>query len=169
MKPTFDIRGSLVPYERITVNLEEFEEVFVNSFDPDSTRYELFQNYKNYLSDFQNEVTEDFVQWVNGSFVTNKPNPGDIDFVNLIPTDIYQSKEAIIDQKFKLRGGKTIYKVDAYTMEIFEEGHPKNWNYQADRIYWDNWFSFTKKNRAKKKFQKGYLEIRFGKFKNSAR
>jgi len=33
---------------------------------------------------------------------------------------------------------------------------------EYDLVYWYNWFTETKKNRAKKKFKKGFVEIKFG-------
>ena len=84
MELTFDIRGNLMPYEKVRLTLSEFEELFVHSFDKQSTRYEIFENYSKFISDFKKEITPHFIQWVNGSFVSNKKNPNDIDFVTLI-------------------------------------------------------------------------------------
>ena len=38
----------------------------------------FFENYSQYLQDFQNEISPNFRQWINGSFVTNRTNPKDI-------------------------------------------------------------------------------------------
>lgn len=39
MELDFDINGHLIPYDKIRVSIEEFEEIFVNSFDENSTRH----------------------------------------------------------------------------------------------------------------------------------
>lgn len=157
----FDDKGYLKPYERITINIEEFEEFFIKNFEPDSTRREIYESYKNFLFDFRKEINPSFIQWINGSFVTNKTNPNDIDFVTLIDHNIYQKKRNVIDNRFRLKNAKEIYNVDAYTVEIYPEDHPKHSISKIDLVYWNNWFSKTKKNRAKKNFPKGYVEINF--------
>ncbi len=45
MEPSFDIRGNLKPYERIKLDAQEFKSTFVDSFDEDSVRYDLFDKY----------------------------------------------------------------------------------------------------------------------------
>ena len=97
MELTFDIRGNLIPYERTELFIDNFEEFFVDSFDIDSTRKEIFKNYQKYIHDFKEEVTSDFIQWINGSFATNKKNPRDIDFVTLINHADYSRNRELID------------------------------------------------------------------------
>ena len=46
MELNFDIRGNLKPYERIELSYEEFREFFVDSFEKDSTRYQIFEHYQ---------------------------------------------------------------------------------------------------------------------------
>ena len=123
MEPTFDIRGNLIPYKKIIFTLEEFKESFVDSFDSDSTRFEIFENYLEFIRDFQNEVTSNFTQWIDGSFISNKMNPNDIDFVTLINHEYYASHRELIDSKFRLKGAKETYGVDAYALDIFPEEH----------------------------------------------
>jgi len=60
-----------------------------------------------------------------------------------------------------LKGAKQWYSVDAYTVELFPEGHSKYLICQSDLVYWDNWFSKTKPDWRKRKFPKGYIEIKF--------
>lgn len=93
--------------------------------------------------------------------MTNKTNPKDIDFVTLISHDIYQEKRKLIDDKYRLRGGKELFEVDAYTIETYPESHKKFGISKIDLVYWDNWFSKTKRNRQGKSFPKGYIEITY--------
>ncbi len=162
MNLKFDTKGYLIPYERINVKFSEFEEFFVQSFNSNSSRFEILENYKKFIDEFSNQVTPNFTHWIDGSFVTNKVNPRDIDFATLIQHDIYKSKRELIDSNFRLKGGKVNYNVDAYTIEILPQGHKKYGVFEIDLVYWNNWFSKTKKNWAKKSFPKGYIEIDFG-------
>ena len=161
MELAFDIRGNLVPQERIELTLDEFRATFVEAFEVDSTRHEIFENYLVFIQDFQKEISETFTHWINGSFVSNKPNPNDIDFVTLIEHEIYEEKRDKIDAKFRLKGAKQWYNVDAYTVELFPEGHSKYLICKSDLVYWDNWFSKTKPDWRKRKFPKGYIEMKF--------
>jgi hypothetical protein len=158
---TFDIRGSLIPPEKIEIDISAFEDIFVNSFDINSSRYQIFENYKCFVSDFQKEVTPNFVHWINGSFTSNKDNPNDIDFVTLINYETFFEKENLINAKFRLKGAKTFYEVDAYTLIIYSENHKKHFFTKSDSSYWYNWFSKTKKNARKQSFNKGFLELKF--------
>ena len=165
MELTFDIRGNLHPYQKTKLSLNQFETFFVKSFREDSSRIELFANYLRFLDDFKKDITTDFIQWIDGSFISNKLNPNDIDFVTLIEHSVYQKKRTLIDYKFRLLKGKEFYGVDAYTVELFPKNDKNILICKSDLIYWDNWFSQTKKNWTKKQFPKGYIEIEFSTLK----
>ena len=106
MKLNFDMKGHLIPYERIKLNIKEFENFFIDQFDSESSRGIIFESYLRFVNDFQSEITPQFTQWIDGSFVTQKSNPRDIDFVTLIKHDTYKHKRHQIDSKFKLRKAK---------------------------------------------------------------
>ncbi len=163
MDLSFDIRGYLKPYEKIEIEFEEFKASFVESFEVSSTRQKIFSSYLEFLSRFEEEITPNFIQWIDGSFVTNKENPKDIDFVTLIDFDIFEKNEELIESKFRLRGAKANFGgLDAYALKVYPENHERKNITEYDKVYWKNWFSETKKNRLKKKYPKGFLEIKFG-------
>ncbi|MEM6964707.1 MAG: hypothetical protein AAF573_08085, partial [Bacteroidota bacterium] len=78
MELKFDIRGYLIPYEKNQIEFEEFKNNFVASFEEDSSRHEIFKSYMKYVEAFKSEVTPNFKQWINGSFVTNRKNPNNL-------------------------------------------------------------------------------------------
>lgn len=161
MEFTFDIRGNLVPPKKNEIDFDAFKTTFVDSFDMDSSRYQIFENYNKFVVDFQKTITPDFIHWINGSFVSNKENPKDIDFVTLIDYETFFEKESLIDKQFRLKGAKDFYGVDAYTLIIYPESHKKHFFTKSDSMYWYNWFSRTKKNAKKQSFNKGFLELKF--------
>lgn len=62
MEINFDSRGNLKPYEKIEVSSESFRKHFVDDFtDDNQRRVEIFDNYLNFLQEFKQEVTEDFI------------------------------------------------------------------------------------------------------------
>ena len=163
MELNFDIRGNLKPYKKIELDYIDFKQYFVDSFINSQTRNQIIENYEKFIDDFSKEVTENFVQWIDGSFVSNKENPKDIDFVSLIDFKTYEEKEQLIEAKFRLQGARVNYDlIDAYSIKVYPEGHKRRNITEFDKLYWQNWFSQTKKNRLKKKFPKGYIEIQFG-------
>lgn len=161
MELNFDIRGNLKPYERVELSYEEFVDFFVESFDKDSTRYQIFENYKKYTEDFQEKVTADFKQWINGSFVTNKKNPRDIDLVNLIGHEVFEGKESLIRGEFIRDAVPKNYRIDAYLVILYPENHKlHNWT-RSDLLHWNDWFTRSKMNKRRKRYPKGYIEINF--------
>ena len=161
MELIFDQRGNLQPYEKIRMSLDEFEVFFVEKFSNNGQRKQIFDNYLKFVNDFSAKVSSNFVQWINGSFVTAKEHPNDIDFVTIINHEIFESKETLIHKNFRLEGAKENYGVDAYTIRQYPKEHKKHTLYRSDWVYWYNWFSQTKKNRAKRKYPKGFIEIEF--------
>lgn len=163
MEIKFDSRGNLKPYEKIELSMDTFRKHFVDDFaDENKRRIEIFENYLNFLQAFKQKITEDFIQWIDGSFVTKKFTPIDIDFVTLIDYKIYKKHEAVIENKYRRQPARdTFGLVDAYVIKMYPLNHLQRWVSDCDLVYWKRWFSKTKKNRAKKKFAKGFIEIKF--------
>lgn len=93
MELIFDERGNLQPYEKIKLTLDEFEAFFIDKFPNNNQRKQIFNNYLEFVNDFSTQVSSHFIQWINGSFVTTKEYPNDIDFVTIISHEIFESKE----------------------------------------------------------------------------
>jgi len=53
------------------------------------------------------------------------------------------------------------YKIDAYLVRIYPKDHKDHIKTVSDLLYWEHWFGHTKKNRVKKRFQKGFIELTF--------
>ncbi len=81
----------------------------------------------------------------------------------MIDFNIHEENEKLIESKFRKKSARKIYgDIDSYFVKIFPKDHKKYFVGEFDLVYWRNWFSETKKNRFKKKFPKGFLEIKFG-------
>ena len=162
MKINFDIRGNLKPYERIKMNLEDFKENFVTSFGEDSTRHLIFETYEKFIQNFNEKISGDFRHWINGSFVSNKKNPKDIDFVNLVDYQIVETKEVLIKREFIKNAISKNQLLDAYLLILYPKSHKlRGWT-NSDLLYWNDWFTNSKMNKQRKRSPKGYIEINFG-------
>ncbi len=118
MELNFDIRGNLKPYEVIEVSMEDFQKTFVNAFEEEAIRQELFENYNQYMKDFSSLITKSFFQWIDGSFVSNKKKPNDIDLITVLDYRDYEKNKGILEKEFASFSGRKKYKVDAYILAI---------------------------------------------------
>lgn len=160
MELVFDERGNLKPYRAIEIDLKTFESVFATT----ELRKELYDKYLNYLLDLKKVIGQEthFYQWLNGSYVTKKEKPQDIDLVTFVDLQVYE-KELIKNDFLKSPYSEKIYGLDCYFVKIYPENHKRNFEFLADRAYWIDWFSKTnpKHHRNKLTFPKGYIEIKF--------
>ena len=172
MEIEFDLRGNLKPYGKIATTLDDFKDCFVVSFtDGNQRRTEIFNDYLKFIQAFKQEITQDFTHWIDGSFVTKKKLPEDIDFVTLIDYKVYEEFETLIENKYRRQAARDAFGlVDAYVVKMYPFTHSRRWVSEYDLVYWRGWFSETKKNRAKKRFStgspgEGFIEVRFGNLK----
>ena len=93
----FDKRGHLVPYNNIEISYETFISSFVENSPLKSTRHQIFAKFDSFLKEFCSEIYPNFKIWINGSFVTEKTNPNDIDFLIFINYEWYQLNEQKLD------------------------------------------------------------------------
>lgn len=154
----FDEFGNLTPYEVIETDLATLEAYFVTAFPKSETRKRLFENYLRYIYRFQDEVFPIFEQWINGSFVTQKENPKDIDIVTFLDYEVYEKRgDAILDKfwSFSLEDEG----IDSYIVRDFPENHSKFEKTVRSKKEWTNLYSGT---RGKFEY-KGFLKIIFEK------
>ena len=156
---TFNQSGLLVPDNKITSTIQELENEFVLKI-ASVKRREIFEAYVKYNEDFKKVCNLDELhQWINGSYVTQKNNPGDIDLVTFLDYKIVTKLGSKLDA-FKYPNSEIIYGVDAYIIEVYPQNHINNFRYVSDRAYWLDRFTKTRRIRGNR-LSKGFLEIKF--------
>ena len=160
---TYDFRGNLTPYTVIEMDFDNFQKHFVKAFPDSTTRLFIFGEYERYLSAFRELITEDFLQWIDGSFVSQKQNPRDIDIVTWIDFEIYQSKKELISKHFIGNAISFNFKVDNYILQNYPKNHEEYAYSMAQKAYWKDFFGHTRPNRAGNKLETGFVEIKFEK------
>lgn len=150
-----------MPYKNIKIRYSDFKLHFVEQADPPSSRPIIFERYEKYLEAFKKKVSPRFVQWINGSFVTKKKNPDDIDFVTFLDYKVYEEKELVVKDEFVRKSVLNSYGIDAYLVVIYPENHKLYSCTKSDTLYWYEWFSRTKMNKQRKRHHKGFVEITF--------
>ena len=123
---SFDNRGNLKPYEINIISIEEFRHTYVDAFSENERRSELFKCYQKYSDDLSKLITNDFYQWIDGSYVSNKQNPRDIDIVSILHYQDYESNLKILQQNFSSIASRTKYNVDGYIVVNYPDTHKKH-------------------------------------------
>lgn len=156
-KLTFDRNGNPQPPGIINILLDEFKNIYVDDFINSTTRQTIFNKWQVYVSDFKDQISLNFKQWVNGSYVTDKMNPRDIDLVNLIDyTNELNNKMDLISNFLTHGGSKDKYKVDGYFVQIYSPDDARYSLTLGWLNYWKNWFGHDRQKR-----EKALLEISF--------
>lgn len=151
----FDAQGNLKPYDIIYTDWPTFKAMFVDAFPRSSTRQVIFENFSVYMEKLVAIIGTGFHQWIDGSFVTRKLNPSDIDFVTFVDAGIYYANEHEIDTlRDYYRGHKT--RVDEYFVKKYPEAHKKYVFYHTDRLQWYNQFTTSRALKAK-----GFIQLNF--------
>ncbi|OYU84979.1 MAG: hypothetical protein CFE24_04080 [Flavobacterium sp. BFFFF2] len=156
---TFNHSGLLVPDHVIKSTVQELEDEFVLKLAT-GKRKEIFDAYIKYNEDFKRVCNLTALkQWIDGSFVTQIRNPGDIDLVTFLDYDIIQDLGSKLDD-FTYPNSEIIYGVDAYIIEVYPETHNDRFRYISDKAYWMDRFTKTRRFRGNR-LSKGFLEIQY--------
>jgi hypothetical protein len=154
----FNNRGHLIPNTNIKSSLGELEEEFVHKFN-NTKRSELYTKYLHYSTGLKKLLDNaDLIQWIDGSFVTKKAEPRDIDLITFIDDGKADLLGADIEQ-FKYPLSLEIFGVDAYLVKVYKRESKKYPLYIGDQMYWMDKFDKTYRNRSGQKLPKGFLEI----------
>jgi hypothetical protein len=151
---SFDDNGFLLPYKLVETDLETFEAVF--SFN--KHRQTLFEAYKDYLAELQSIIGSNFFQYINGSFVSLKEQPYDIDFVNFIDFEVFKIKQSRIEALNNRYINKGL---DCKTFGVYPDKHklaPLN-----DYLHYDyqELYGTTHPKKYGKVLPKGFIKLTF--------
>jgi hypothetical protein len=91
----FSPEGYLMPVAKIEIELSTLEQVFLKGFPNSTTRPKIWANYLRFLDRFRSKVTSNFTQWIDGSFITQKENPNDLDLVTFIDCTLFEVMETL--------------------------------------------------------------------------
>jgi hypothetical protein len=151
----FDLRGNLRPYELLETGFTAFQEQFASS----PNRIVIFQHFALFLNRLKAILQGQTEIWVDGSFITKKLNPRDIDLVVFIDYQDFAKNEVELRQLFTEFDMDNERKVDAYPVILYPETHPNYTASRSDCLYWLDLFGKTRPNRADKRFSKGIIKI----------
>ena len=151
----FDANGFLIPYGPVSSNLETIERVFVEEFPTSTTRRPNFDRYRECNARLLELMPDGFRQWIDGSFVSRKSDPNDIDVLTFVDAAVFPQHEETfraLRREFATGAGR----VDVRTILVYPEGHPRRNLYESDRVQW--LFDWSRTN-DKPRRQKGFIEL----------
>jgi hypothetical protein len=140
------------------VELPAIEEHFVDGFPSSNTRPKIINGYKQHRAELES-LNLDVEQLLDGSFVSTKNDPNDIDLVCFADADAIDRLSPQDQEKFsKLLSGKhtqSIYLCDAYFSPMVPENHPQYNQCRSARKYWMGEFGYDRNEKPK-----GVLRVR---------
>ncbi len=144
----FNEWGYITPPGVHVLTLEDFERTFVI----DAGRERLFKRLLDLVGDLKGLSATGFYLWVDGSFVTKKRVPRDVDVVCFMDNQFFEQNEK------RLFGIRNHYEpdIDAFYVLNFPLEHPDYPQTVRDQL---GWFEFLKVDRQAN--QKGFIEIQF--------
>ena len=160
----------LLPPGMHPCTLPDVEEAMVKPFGTSQTRGRIFNGLSRYLADCQTHGISGRI-WLDGSFVTGKNDPGDVDVISLVSADLIRRLDAA-DQTFALhtlKGGeatKPQYDVHSFAVVSVPKSHAAYLAQAQEIAKWINFFRRTKEfvalNGGVTRRPKGILQLDFG-------
>ena len=147
----FNAEGYITPSRVFDIELDTFKDIFVNN-EKRELIYTEFLLFVDYLKSWNIGT---FNQWVDGSFVTKKIIPNDIDVVTFLDYRVCEQYEKEISELYWSR--KT-GKVDTCFVKVYPSNHDFYVRTKSDTIEYLHNFSFDVKNRNQ---SKGFVQLNF--------
>ena len=161
MKIQFDERGHLYPPRPIEITYEDFEQHFVTDIKESETRQRLFNNFNRFVQDFQNQISPNFKIWIDGSFISKKVNPRDIDAVFLLDYTDCERQQSILDSVWFSKTHKFRLGLDLYYSIEYPKTHKRHFISHLNHLYWADVYGHTRKDNTGKNYRKGFIELKF--------
>jgi hypothetical protein len=143
----FDTNGNIEPYEIIEVSLN----IVQNEFTFNDHRVEIFEEYLAFCDTLKSIGIENFYQFIDGSFITKKTFPKDIDVVSFVESDFFNNNAVkLLNLRDKFS------KIDCFFVPNYR---PKDRNYfitQFGLFEWEQLFNTDREYNPK-----GILKIIF--------
>lgn len=150
--PSFNGYGCL-PEGVFTPDLIHFKEKFVLNF-PMSTYRELIFNGYVKLTKKQLEIGGVQFQWIDGSFTTNKIDPGDLDMVSFFDPSVFKMKNDRAYQDTLIERIKRKYHCHSFMVPIYPPNDPRREITDDGMKYWSNLWGHDRQSRVK-----GYIHF----------
>ncbi|MFP4976368.1 DUF6932 family protein [Paenibacillus sp. CN-4] len=139
-------------------NIEEFEQQFVRDFTGSTQRPIIYENFKYWLGQLLQIKVPRYI-WLDGSFLTRKLDPNDIDLVVFYGPEDIESEEEAEKILYIISNLSREFRCDAYfclTFKHWDEAEQQRVdpNQATRETYWMGQFAFDRSREPK-----GMVEI----------
>jgi hypothetical protein len=125
------------------ISIDDLDNIFVIPFEENERRKYLTNRFRDYIEKFS-ELNLKVEIWLDGSYSTMKPEPGDMDIlivfdaeeVNKLPLE----KQPLLQELFDRELSKIRYSIDVLLLPS---------NNEDNRSYWRGWFGFSRTEQPK--------------------
>lgn len=156
----FNKRGNLVPAEIISTDWQNFYNYFVDVTN-DKQRQVIGKQLFTFLLEIYEIINEPFEIWIDGSFITQKISPNDIDILIHLPNDIFTMYKSTISPLIEQSKYMTNGLIDAYITIQYPDNHQYFPLYEADLNEWKHIYGKTRATPSGVRFPKGILTLKF--------
>lgn len=157
--PNFDADGFLPP-GRYEADLAGLREVAISRFPDAKRRREVYLNFNLHMQSLVQLGIPVLSRWVDGSFVSAKAEPGDVDVVYAIDGPAFdalpQHTRQAASQLLAGHATRDQTGVDAFALFVYPQGHAKQKLTTKQQKYWERKWGHD--DRVGK--DKGYLEVK---------
>jgi hypothetical protein len=121
---------------------------FVDRFPGSRTRRTIYEGFRLLRHEaISRAITA--TQWVDGSFVEGKPDPGDVDVISFCDYDFLngldsESQRFVVQSLGGREATKARYQTHTFLVPSCPTGHPYRLVFEQARAYWRTWFGKTR-------------------------
>jgi len=142
------------------MTVDEVAELFVDGTGDHDARRRIFRRWVRHSESLRSLLPVER-QWVDGSFVTDKAVPGDIDvvsFVNGPALDaLLPATRALVEALVSGPLTKATWGVDSYLVPVYPPGHPAAVVTRRGLAAWEKQWSGVRGSTTKK----GFVEVKY--------
>lgn len=140
--------------------LEGIQVICATDFPTSSRRQMLMDGLKSFV-DLIHDSNIRGKLWIDGSFLTGKIDPDDVDIIMYIDHNDYDKfsneQQQLIELLTDTKGMKQKYHCHVFVEIWYEEGHQFHGSCNLRRLSWDNWWGTSRKG-----IKKGYAVVEVG-------
>ncbi len=145
---TFDENDNLLPYALIKMDLSDFESHFCSN----AHRRNLFDILQDYFVDLRLTIKSPVKIWLDGSYITTKELPNDIDLVTFVNDfEFLPKRDTLMSYKIHYKNEG----LDAHFVCVFPNFHHNHIVTEYDTNEYRKLFSYDRDDR-----KKGFIQLK---------
>ncbi|HVL99006.1 MAG TPA: hypothetical protein VM324_06925 [Egibacteraceae bacterium] len=149
--PDFDDAGNLPPGRHESTE-DEIAERLVGAFSTSTTRTAIFQYWRQHRRALD-ELVEVRCQWLDGSFVSAKTDPADVDIVTVVEGSSFDEmpphRRLLVTSLIGGHYTEDFWQCDAYPVVAYPRGHLGHPKFRIACERWEDYFGHDRDGSPK--------------------